>query len=147
MRGLLDTFRRHFVVLTINMRNEVKSRPYWPGGGPGEEPGRYPAGVPTGPRRGGFRAHWVFRPYTHPLRPLQGLRGPLRWCRTSLSGWVGTRYSPPSTHPYYPPGYTPPVPRTRCTPHREQAVRRPCSSSNSSFGTVAGEPRGSRTQP
>ena len=61
---------------------------------------------PTGP------AGWVQGPPTparipHPLRPLQGLRGLLRWeCWGGLFSVGGHGI----THPVYPPGYTHPVP-------------------------------------
>ena len=54
------------------------------------------------------------RSIPHPLRPLQGLRSPLRWVWTSPSSVLGTRY--------YPPGIPLPVP-TRYT--RTQPVPSP----------------------
>ena len=46
------------------------------------------------------------RPITHPLHPLQGFRGPLRWLWVSLrGGWVvpGIAPLPLPTHPYHTP--------------------------------------------
>ena len=71
-----------------------------------------------------------------------GLRGPLRWCRTSprAASWVyryypplvPTRYTPPWYPPVYPPG----------TPTRSAHTTRRRHARNSCFWTVVGEPRG-----
>ena len=90
------------------MTEKSPFEPFEPGPAPSRpETGRDPAGVPTGPV--GWSqdcVHGTVRPscLDHPLRPLQGLRGPLRCQVTSprakRAGWVypvlPTRY----THPY-----------------------------------------------
>ena len=60
--------------------------------------------------QGWVRTYWVFRALTHPLQPLQGFRGPLRWSGPSLSGWAG--------YPVYPSPYPP-------SPHTQGCRRRP----------------------
>ena len=62
-----------------------------------------------------------------------------------VGGWVVHRYS---THPVptqYPPSIPQPLVPTS-PPHREQAVRRPCSSADMQFGAAQGDPRGVITQ-
>ena len=89
-------------------------------------------------------------PPPHPLQPLWGFRGPLRWVAhgsssSSVAGCTGIALPIPTryTHPVY----THPVPypprRRRCTHHDEHA--RTCH--NTRFGTPVGEPRGVRTHP
>ena len=112
--------------------------------GPGT--GRGHRVAPTGPRRGGPRSRprrrpRYVRPPDHPLQPLWGFRGPLRCLGVSsssvLGGWVLPRYSPPSTHPVYPP--SPVHPSTvQCSLHVHGAR-------NSRFWDTVGEPRGTRT--
>ena len=69
-----------------------------PGEG-GPAPGRAP-GVTDRARRVGAGPDGRPSYISHPLRPLQGLRGPLRWICTSprAAGWV-----PGITPPVYPP--------------------------------------------
>ena len=107
----------------------------------------------SGPRKPGTGwSGWYLglgrtRPYTHHSRPLQGLTGPLRWCRTSLrDSWVVPRYSPPP----YPPTHTPPVytlpyshPCTACS--SVLLVTGACLYDR--FQDTVGEPRGAGTQP
>ena len=103
---------------------------------------------PTGPA-GWYQDRPAHRnprtPPPHPLRPLQGLRGPLRWVATGVllaaaswvAGWV--------LHPVYPPG-TPTRshthPRYTLAPHHPKVSN---LGAYSTFGTLVGEPRGSRT--
>ena len=115
--------------------------------------GRYREGPCRGTDRalghpGWYRAReGVFRPQDHPLRPLQGLRGPLRCPGTSLkravAGWVVPRYSPPGTHPVYPPGMYPA--RTWTLPTSAYPKVGHCSDSR--FWDTVGEPRGMETHP
>ena len=121
MGGLFDTFWRHFVILTKFPKNEVKSRPYWPGGGYGT-PGRTPR--PPTPalllRASGARfAVWgcsqmgslgvlCSRRVLVPAKRAPEAPTGLEWVGTSARTYRGMvlggyRYSPPDTHPVYPP--------------------------------------------
>ena len=134
------------------MENDVESRLLLRGG-PRRHPGRHPAGVLTGPAGWGAgpgdygcRAKGtVPAPDTTHSSPW-GFRGPLRciWvCSLARGSWVGsTRYSPPSTHPVYPPGYTHPGTHPLPAP----STLRVTGCANSHFWDTVGEPRGMRTQ-
>ena len=85
---------------------------------------------------------------THPLQPLQGFRGPLRWSGHLLAakraGWVYPGITLPGTHPVYPPRYTHPgTPPfcASCTP----VLGTTGTCTYDRFREVVGEPRGSRT--
>ena len=146
MTGLIDTFWRHFLVLTNFIRNEVKSRPYWPGGG--ERSGTSEAG----PGRPEAWSGWVPElgralqsvPPTPAPVGASGARFAVRTSAFQGAGW--TRYSLPLptryTHPGYPPG-TIPHPYTS-PPHH---TGHPSHVLYSTFWDTVGEPRGSRTQP
>ena len=125
MTGLLTLFRRHFVVLTVFLRNVMESRPYWPGGGeePRTQPGRAPQVTDRAPQ--GWAGGWAgpgslqSRPPTP--APVRDFRGPLRCldlrsCKWALGCWtpvLPSRIPTQYTHPRYPPGLhqTP----TRCS--------------------------------
>ena len=78
----------------------------------GPETGRVPAGEPTGPAGWSQEPDGRGRTQTHPLQPLQGFRGPLRWSGClQVSVLVLAGYSPVLPTRLYPPG-TIPIPRT-----------------------------------
>ena len=103
MTGLMDIFRRHFVVLTNFSIYLAESRPYWPRGGycPGSTREGHGVDRP-GPKGGCGRPSYP----DHPLQPLQGFRGPLRCQDTSprAACWVVPGIAPPVPHPYTRPG-------------------------------------------
>ena len=145
MTGLIDTFRRHFGVLTNFQENEVKSRPY------GQE-AAFARGAPGSARHGQDRAPegWVRTsvgavPQTTHSRVLQTLPGPASLSEAPLGRgrpwrWV-TRYYPPwYTHPgTIPRPYTHPW----TTPRPLAGHGTHCSYTR--FWRSQGEPRGSRT--
>ena len=109
MAGLMDTFRRHSVVLAKFPGNDLNSRPYWPGGGFPGSWGQVQGAVATGPRRGGTWDQRAPELQDHPTPAPAGLPGArsavLHLSPSSVAGctWdpvLPTRY----THPYYPPG-------------------------------------------
>ena len=147
-RGLFDTFRRHYAVLTNNLVNEVKSRPYWPGAGFARG-GSRTSGAGPGAQRSG----WVLGPDVrgrcsryHPLQsPCRGLPGPaplylppLDGCTSSvLDPVLPTRYTLPVPYP------NPAHPYCTSPPHHTEHPSHP---RNRQFGHLVGEPRGSRTR-
>ena len=141
------------MVLTNFIGKGLKSRPLALGGhseGPGQGEGHRPLTGPVGWSRS--RPRPPSRPLhtDHPLRPLQGLRGPLR-CRCLLPGhrWASCRCL--GSTRYYPPRYPPsiPVPGTIPSPYTPPAhvTSMHLDRSDTHFGTPVGEPRGMRTQP
>ena len=89
----------------------------------------------------------VFRPPDHPLRPLQGLRGPLRCLEDSLRSRWATRAGPRITHPVYPPG-APVQPAVHLAGRVHARTGTPPDTARTcTFDTLVGEPRGMGTQP
>ena len=121
------------------MRNEVESRPYWPGGGPEEQTLPAKRARPQGVVGRVQRASEL---HDHPLRALQALRGPLR-CHVPLleqRGWVPVLPTRPPTlytRPVYPTRPVPAHARTMLSVHERTGA---CTYDRSR--KTVGEPRG-----
>ena len=144
MTGLIDIFWRHFVFLTNSIEIEVKSRPYWPGGGEqGQVQGEGLQGHRPGPEGGTWDCGRALHPdptHSSPCRA-SGARSAGSGLRFQ-AGWVVPGIALPVPTPYTRPWYhTQPVPYPARTPVPVHVRHAGTDCSNTRFDLGVGEPR------